>query len=116
MDIKLLTPDEAKKNGFGQFNSGTHICVDLPDGKHTISVRTSEGRLITFAFCPFGDNTPPQCVDIQHHTSGKTASNGASDFPVQQVTCWTPGQPVFVGKYDDPKPISLVVVNLQPAK
>lgn len=71
--------------GFADFNGGTHLCVDVPDGNFTISCRTSAGEKITFAFCPYKKDGPAKCVDIQRHTAELTVENGDSLLPSQSV-------------------------------
>jgi hypothetical protein len=67
--------------GFASFNDVPHLCVQLPDGRHTISVRTSDGRRITFAFLPMAAaGGAADCVDIVYHDSGSScaSANGAT--------------------------------------
>lgn len=104
---------EAEPHGFKQFNGGRHLCVDLPDGHYTIAARTSEGKVITFAFVPYKQGGPGQCCDIMFHNSGKTVDNGGDDLPVQKVIAFTPGSQRFVSSYDDDKPCTLTCVILQ---
>lgn len=105
---------QVKDLGYAKFNGGPHLCLDVPDGHYTISVRTSEGHLITFAFVPYKENGPAQCVDVQHHNTGVTKMNGDFPCPVQKVICFTPGNDVFRSKRDDKKPTTLVTFILQP--
>jgi hypothetical protein len=67
--IRVRRRDSAKveKAGYAKFNNCPHLCVDIPDGHSTITCRTVDGRRITFAFCPYHDRGPPQCVDVQAH-------------------------------------------------
>jgi hypothetical protein len=67
-----VTPDDAEAAGYAQFNRNPHLCIDLPDGGFTITAKTSEGKRITFAFQPYKNGGPPQCVDIQYHDNGTT--------------------------------------------
>jgi hypothetical protein len=67
--------------GFASFNDVPHLCVQLPDGRHTISVRTSDGKRITFAFLATAvAGGAADCVDIVYHDSGSSrpGSNGAT--------------------------------------
>jgi hypothetical protein len=108
---KVLPVKKVEEAGFAKFNGGPHLCVDVPDGHYTISVKTSEGRKITFAFCPYKKDGPAQCVDIQQHDTGKAAENGS---PVQKVICFTPGNNTFRSGWADEKPTTLVTVLLKP--
>lgn len=111
--IKNTVPSkEAEANGFAQFNNGPHLCVEVPDGPFTISAKTSEGKKITFAFCPYEEGGPAQCVDVQHHTSEKVVMNGQHPCPVQQVICFTIGRDTFRAKVSDEKPTTLMTVIL----
>lgn len=66
------TSEQVEEEGYFQkFNDGKHLCIDAPLGHFTISVRTREGKKITFAFLPecnepFEDTTqnPQDRVDI----------------------------------------------------
>jgi hypothetical protein len=58
-----VTPDDAKSAGYAVFTA-TRRCGRHPDGAFTISAKTSEGKRITFAFQPYRNGGPPQCVDV----------------------------------------------------
>jgi hypothetical protein len=67
--------------GFASFNNVPHLCVQLPDGHQTISVRTSDGKRITFAFlATAAAGGAADWVDIVYHDSGSTrpSPNGAA--------------------------------------
>lgn len=68
----LDTPKDARESGFATFNEVPHVCIDLPDGITTISVRTSDGRRATFCFLPYKDGGAPECCDIAYHDNGTT--------------------------------------------
>lgn len=106
-----ISEEAAKASGFAGFNNYPHLCVEVPDGGFTISARTSEDRLVTFAFCPFKEGGPPQCVDIHHHTSGVTEGG----TPIQSLSVRGKGPLIHVSKYDDNPPATLTILNLQPA-
>ncbi len=111
---KVLPAKKVVENGFAKFNGGPHLCVDVPDGHYTISVKTSEGRKITFAFCPYEENGPAQCVDVQQHETGKSVMNGDRECAVQKVICFTPGRDTFRSSWADEKPTTLMTVILKP--
>jgi hypothetical protein len=99
--------------GYARFNDGYHLCVDVPDGSSTISVRTSEGKQITFAFMPYSKDGAPQCVDIQHHHDGDHTMNGDTRCSHQDVRVFTPGGHVYSyspSKPDGKQPATLTTV------
>lgn len=111
--MEILPANQAPLFDFAKFNGGPHLCVEVPDGHFTITARTSEGKKITFAFCPYQDNGPPQCVDVQHHTSPKSVLNGSIVCPVQKIICFTPGHNTFASNLNDTIPTTLVTVILK---
>lgn len=62
--MNMNTMEQAQEAGFATFNNQPHLCIDIPDGSHTITVRTSEGKKVTFAFQSYTEGGAPQCVDI----------------------------------------------------
>lgn len=74
-----LVPDDAGAValGFEPFNRNPHLCVDLPDGSSTITVRTADGRRVTFAFLAYGAGAPPKALDVVYHDGGR----GRRDLP-----------------------------------
>jgi hypothetical protein len=83
--MDLPGPEDPPPSSFARFNKCPHLCVEVPDGLSTISVRTSNGHMLTFAFCPYEDGNPPRCVDIVSHANGTTAKNGDRDVPTFPV-------------------------------
>lgn len=114
--MTTITPDEAVRMGFAKFNRGQHLAVDVPDGNFTVTCRTSEGRKLTVAFCPYKDGGPAQCVDIQHHTSELTVPNGEIRLPVQQVICFGIGRDKYRSQAvaDKEKATTLTTILLTP--
>jgi hypothetical protein len=120
--MTTLTPEQVEAGKkFARFNSGPHHCVDVPDGNFTISCVNSEGKKVTFAFCP---NTGPYdvlpghfCVDIQHHHDGDKNEGG---IPVQNVHVFGQGGTAFTTKRHlegEPRDMdlpTLVSVDLRP--
>ena len=75
--------------------------VQLVGGTETISVRTPNGRQITFAFLPYerGIGVEPQCVDIVYHHNGDTIGTGVDNqTPVQAPIVFGKGTTPY--KYD----------------
>lgn len=96
------TAELTAQSDFAKFNGGEHLMVVVPDGHSTITVRTSEGKQITFAFYPRGENLPPQGIDIQHHTGPAITEDEVGDRfgddqkvgrPRQKVICFSGGGP-----------------------
>jgi hypothetical protein len=106
-----LDKNEARKHGFAGFNSGKHLLVNIPDGQFTVSCRLTNGKRVTFAFCPYELNGVPQCVDIQFHDSGQFVQNGDVQCPIQQVIAFTAGSAKFVSKLEDK--VTLVTLLLK---
>jgi hypothetical protein len=92
---KTLSMEEAKAEGFADFNDNPHLCVELPDGQTTISVRTSEGKRLTIAFLPYIHGKAAQCADVCFHDSGMTAHHNGTDMPVQDMVLFGRGKEVF---------------------
>ena len=106
------TAEEADRIGFGRFNDGAHICVEVPDGHTTISVRTSEGRRITFAFVPYSPDGAPQCVDILDHDGEQVLVDG-EERPHQQIIAFRGGRTSFhagAAGENDVVPVTLTTV------
>lgn len=81
--LYLANPDAAPAEGlqrFATFNRQPHLCIDLPDGDTTISVRTSDGRRVTFAFMAYTRGAAPECCDIAYHDNGtsRVTSSGVT--------------------------------------
>lgn len=99
-----LTAQEAKEKGYAKFNGGPHLCVDIPDGHYTITTRLSNGKRVTFAFCPYEENKPARCVDIQMHDTEEYIKNGDAKCPVQEVIVFTVGTDCYRSKGQEKKP------------
>lgn len=111
--MKTLSKEEAKQQGYATFNRGPHICIDVPDGQQTISVRTSNGKLVTFDFIPYKEGGPANCIDIVQHDTGTVTSNGGrNDIPVQRVLCLGAGPTWF--RSEAGKPVTVVAILLDP--
>ncbi len=126
MDIKtkVLPANEVAAAGFAKFNSGHHLCVEVPDDWFTISCKTSNGKLVTFAFCPDGmGGTGHQCVDVHHATAEKKTieRNGESyEIACQNVHVFGQGwykNPLWSMDYyknNVDKPMTLTTILLTP--
>jgi len=55
---------------FARFNNCPHTDIEIPDGDHTISVKLSNGKRITFAFVGEQKDKPAQCVDVKYYDGG----------------------------------------------
>ncbi|MHC4676558.1 MAG: hypothetical protein ACYTBZ_29075 [Planctomycetota bacterium] len=105
--------ETAKERGFEAYNSGPHLCVEVPDGNYTITCRNSEGKQVTFAFCP---NSGPRdvspghhCIDIVHHTGAQDEDGVA----IQQASFLGRGPTNAVCRYTDEVPTTVVSLSLR---
>jgi len=90
--MQVLAPEEAEKEGFATFSKeGEHIAIEIPDGINTITVKTSEGKKITFCFLPYFDGGSPQCVDIRNDHNGEMMEG----HPLQDVRAFSLGTTPF---------------------
>lgn len=111
-----VKPDDAEAMGYARFNNYGHLLVDIPNGGSTIACKTTEGKVVTFAFVPYKEDGPPQCVDISYHSSGQQRVNGTQMCPSMEVNCFTIGHSRFTSRYGDKEPVSLVSVMLNKAE
>lgn len=79
-----------RADGFAAFNGGQHLAVIAPDGNFTITVKTSTGERVTFAFCPYRTGGPAGCVDIQRHTETQRHPD-RPDLPTFDMIGFGPG-------------------------
>jgi hypothetical protein len=109
---KTLSMEEAKAEGFADFNDNPHLCVELPDGQTTISVRTSEGKRLTIAFLPYIHGKAAQCADVCYHDSGMTTPFNGKDNTVQDMVLFGRGKEVFrtTGLPEEDKPLFATVL------
>ena len=79
-DLPVMTGADAASIGFATFNGVPHKVLDVPNGGFTYSMKTSEGRRVTFYFGNYREGGPPRFVDIQFHDRGTTIpdANGGS--------------------------------------
>ena len=81
--LPAMTSSDAASIGFAIFNHVPTLPIDIPDGRFTITARTSEGRRATFYFGPYRMGGPPRFIDIQFHDSNMTVPDaGGSPTPV----------------------------------
>lgn len=118
--MKTLPHDQVEDAGFAKFNGGDHLCVDIPDGHYTITVKNSEGRKVTFAFCPYEEGGVPRCIDIQDHGGKEIGDDQAFLSPTQKgvaqsLICFSGGGTAF--RVDDKaeKAVTLTTLLLKPA-
>lgn len=116
---QLIHHSRVEDAGFARFNQGQHLCVDIPDGHFTISVKTSEGRQITFAFVPYKEGKPARCIDI-HDNGGKQIGpdqaniSEGQDAQAQALICFSGGGPdPFKSTYEDKKAVTLTTLLLK---
>jgi hypothetical protein len=116
--LREVSAAEAHAGPYARFNDNPHLLVDVPDGGYTISARTRENELITFAFQPYMTGGPPRCVDVQHQSAQLRTTNGmdenhGEDLPLQSVIVMGPGTTWMRSKPEDR--VTLVTV-LMPKK
>jgi hypothetical protein len=80
--LRKRDPKAIKARGFAHFNHFPHLMVEVPDGGFTISAKTSSGKRVTFAFCPYEKGGEAGAVDVVYHDSGKTVNNMEEDLPI----------------------------------
>lgn len=108
-----LSATSAEEQGFATYNkNGVHVCIDLPQSNATISVKTPDGELVTFAFIPRPEGEGHQCVDIQHH--GKVVNE--SNCPLQSASFLGQGPTNAVTRPQDDSPTTVVVLRIPTAK
>ena len=123
-EVANVPAAQACNAGFAQFNGGEHLLVSVPDGHSTISVRLSNGRLVTFAFTPYVENGCPQGIDIQDHGGPeitaddvKTPDDQAIGRPRQRVLCFSQGGTAFSSERPDERerklPVTLVALRIE---
>jgi hypothetical protein len=88
------TPCDAANTGFAVYNNCSHFCLDVPDGYFTISTKLSDGRRVTFAFVPYEEKAPAQCLDIVYHDAQVQVPNGYRQIPAQNVITFAVGKRV----------------------
>jgi hypothetical protein len=106
----------AEKRGFAVFNRGTHLCVDVPDGHYTVSCRLSNGKRVTFAFIPYTESGPADCIDIHHKTGAPISGDERieDNTPRQNVICFSGGRDAFRSDSAGSLPVTLTCLLLSP--
>lgn len=109
------TAANAAKRGYGKFNNCPHLCIDVPDGMHTITCRTSDGEQVTFCFIPYRTGGVPDCIDIYQHTSKvpAIAPNINEGATAMNVRVFSGGGTPFASGEDKP-PVTLMCLILKP--
>ncbi len=112
------TTTEPIPDGFARFNRCPTLCVDLPDGFSTISVRTSNGNMLTFGFCPYEGSPVPRCMDVVNHAHHRNVkepidAGTAATFPVM-VRSGITGTVLFSSNpRSDKAPATIVILPLR---
>lgn len=108
----------AERKGFAVFNGGTHLCVDVPNGHYTVSCRLSNGKRVTFAFVPYREGGPADCVDIHHKTGAPITGERQIDHgrPGQNVICFSGGGDAFRSDAEGSRPVTLTCLILSPSE
>ena len=103
-----LDREQAADAGFAVFNGGRHVCLELANEPTTISVKTPDGKLVTFAFTRRPEGDGHQCVDIVQHGKARNANGN----PLQQASFLGQGPTNAVTKLTDESPTTIVVLSL----
>lgn len=65
--VRGLSPEDAAAAGFATFNRCDHVCIDLPPGMTSVSLRTVDGKLVSLCLLPTGEgDRQAECLDIEH--------------------------------------------------
>ena len=54
--IRVLSREDAAAAGFATFNRCDHVCIDLPPGMTSISLRSADGKLVSMCLLPSGSD------------------------------------------------------------
>lgn len=114
----VLPAEVAESKGFKKFNPGNHLCVDLPQGHSTISVKLPNGRRISMAFVPYSDENLG-CMDIEYESPDKLPEefgNKGQDYFAQRIIGFSHGRNSFRTSVDDEKPTHLFTLLLNPER
>jgi hypothetical protein len=121
---KVLPANEVSAAGFAKFNDCQHLCVEIPEGWHTITCKTSGGKLVTFSFVPdVFVGSGHQCVDVHHATGDKrkVQRNGVNfEMVCQNVNVFGSGsykdplRSLDYYKDNDNNPMTLTSILLTP--
>lgn len=105
-----MTRDEALEKGYATFNGGPHLCVDVPEGHCTVTVKTPDGGKVTMAFLPRidGSQSGHSSVDIVSHENPKT-KNG---HPKQSALLLGEGPTNGSVDFEDEEPTTIVVLKI----
>lgn len=106
----FITEAEANAKGYATCNDKPHLCVDAPDGDCTITVKTSDGRRITFAFLSYTKGGPADCVDVIYPDNGAQEGFGSSKVDTFDVLCFGRGRTVFDSRKAEHKPCVVSVL------
>lgn len=117
--LPVMTATDAQAIGFARFNDVPTLPIDIPDGDFTVSVKTSDGRRVTFFFGAYRRGAPPRFVDIQYHDSGTVIPNasGGTSPTFDLFTIGGGGSNAYDSRKHlaDEKP-SIAVLLLEPEK
>jgi len=106
MKDKVKVPDDFAK---WDADYGTpHHCIALGKGNAVISVKTPNGKKITFSFLSNDDKTGHQCVDVVQHREEKTKQGNSP----QRVSLYTEGSTRIRTTVDDAEPVTITAILL----
>ena len=93
---------------FAGYNNGRHLLIELEQETTTLSVKTPDGKLVTFAFCERPNRQGHQCVDIINHSMPKNESS----CPLQRAAFLGQGPTNAVTQETDEQPTTVVVLSI----
>lgn len=110
--MEFIDPDDARAGGFETFNSGPHLCVDVPDGRCTVTCRTPSGQRVTFAFVPGTSASTHECVDVRYANAPMSPiDNGGTALHPFHMVGFTVGRTTFDTR-DNAQPTTLATILL----
>lgn len=104
----------AESRGFATFNEQPHLMVEAPPegGSFTVTVKTSDGKRVTFGFQAYHAGGPQKCVDVLYHDSGKSKNNGGSDLAAFDIFLASGGSTPYDSRKNPEQPVTLAIVLL----
>ena len=107
--FQILTVERAEEEGFATYDGCDHVCLKLADKPVTLSVRCSNGKLVTFKFQHYEKLGGHHCVDVTYH-----GPNQLDGIPIQHCSVNGLGPTLYNTKRDaTDDPATQVVVSLR---
>ena len=116
--IRVLSRERAAAAGFATFNRCDHVCIDLPPGMTSVSLRSADGKLISMCLLPTGkDEARAECLDIGFENAPVPKVPGPNRDGTQlnrlHVLGFTPGPAcIEIDRRRNTTPITLLTILL----